>query len=138
MDTKDRQIVRLLQQDGRLTNQELSERVGLSPSPCLRRVRLLEQAGVIQGYGAIVDQQRYGLPVTAFIRVRLERHARDLVQQFEEAIRQLDEVMDCHLLTGDSDYLLRVIVADLEAYERFIRRKMHAIAGITSLDTTFA
>ncbi|WP_237243446.1 Lrp/AsnC family transcriptional regulator [Sphingomonas sp. LK11] len=138
MDTKDRQIVRLLQQDGRLTNQELSERVGLSPSPCLRRVRLLEQAGVIQGYGAIVDQQRYGLPVTAFIRVRLERHARDLVQQFEEAIRQLDEVMDCHLLTGDADYLLRVIVADLEAYERFIRRKMHAIAGITSLDTTFA
>jgi len=138
MDTKDRQIVRLLQQDGRLTNQELSERVGLSPSPCLRRVRLLEQAGVIQGYGAIVDQQRYGLPVTAFIRVRLERHARDLVQQFEEAIRQLDEVMDCHLLTGDADYLLRVIVADLEAYERFIRRKMHAIAGIASLDTTFA
>lgn len=138
MDTKDRQIVRLLQQDGRLTNQELSERVGLSPSPCLRRVRLLEQAGVIQGYGAIVDQQRYGLPVTAFIRVRLERHARDLVRQFEEAIRQLDEVMDCHLLTGDADYLLRVIVADLEAYERFIRRKMHAIAGIASLDTTFA
>ena len=116
MDTKDRQIVRLLQQDGRLTNQDLAERVGLSPSPCLRRVRLLEQAGVIQGYGAIVDQQRYGLPVTAFIRVRLERHARDLVQQFEEAIRQLDEVMDCHLLTGDADYLLRVIVADLESY----------------------
>ncbi|CAM3201908.1 Lrp/AsnC family transcriptional regulator [Sphingomonas zeae] len=138
MDTKDRQIVRLLQQDGRLTNQDLAERVGLSPSPCLRRVRLLEQAGVIQGYGAIVDQQRYGLPVTAFIRVRLERHARDLVQQFEEAIRQLDEVMDCHLLTGDADYLLRVIVADLESYERFIRRKMHAIAGIASLDTTFA
>ncbi len=138
MDTKDRQIVRLLQQDGRLTNQDLAERVGLSPSPCLRRVRLLEQAGVIQGYGAIVDQQRYGLPVTAFIRVRLERHARDLVQQFEETIRQLDEVMDCHLLTGDADYLLRVIVADLEAYERFIRRKMHAIAGIASLDTTFA
>ncbi|WP_294246189.1 Lrp/AsnC family transcriptional regulator [uncultured Sphingomonas sp.] len=138
MDTKDRHIVRLLQQDGRLTNQDLAERVGLSPSPCLRRVRLLEQAGVIQGYGAIVDQQRYGLPVTAFIRVRLERHARDLVQQFEEAIRQLDEVMDCHLLTGDADYLLRVIVADLEAYERFIRRKMHAIAGIASLDTTFA
>lgn len=138
MDTKGRQIVRLLQQDGRLTNQDLAERVGLSPSPCLRRVRLLEQAGVIQGYGAIVDQQRYGLPVTAFIRVRLERHARDLVQQFEEAIRQLDEVMDCHLLTGDADYLLRVIVADLESYERFIRRKMHAIAGIASLDTTFA
>lgn len=138
MDTKDRQIVRLLQQDGRLTNQDLAERVGLSPSPCLRRVRLLEQAGVIQGYGAIVDQQRYGLPVTAFIRVRLERHARDLVQQFEEAIRQLDEVMDCHLLTGDADYLLRVVVADLEAYERFIRRKMHAITGIASLDTTFA
>ncbi|MDZ7282120.1 Lrp/AsnC family transcriptional regulator [Sphingomonas sanguinis] len=138
MDTKDRQIVRLLQQDGRLTNQDLAERVGLSPSPCLRRVRLLEQAGVIQGYGAIVDQQRYGLPVTAFIRVRLERHARDLVQQFEEAIRQLDEVMDCHLLTGDADYLLRVVVADLESYERFIRRKMHAITGIASLDTTFA
>lgn len=138
MDAKDRHIVRLLQDDGRLTNQELAERVSLSPSPCLRRVRQLEQAGVIQGYAAIVDQRLYGLPVTAFIRVRLERHARDLVQQFEDAVRQLDEVMDCHLLTGDADYLLRVIVADLEAYETFIRRKMHAIAGIASLDTTFA
>lgn len=138
MDAKDRQIVRLLQEDGRLTNQDLAERVGLSPSPCLRRVRQLEQAGVIQGYAAIVDQRLYGLPVTAFVRVRLERHARDLVQHFEEAIRQLDEVMDCHLLTGDADYLLRVIVPDLEAYETFVRRKMHAIAGIASLDTTFA
>ncbi len=138
MDAKDRQIIRLLQQDGRLTNQDLSEQVNLSPSPCLRRVRLLEEAGVIQGYAAIVDQRLYGLPVTAFIRVRLERHGRALVQQFEDAIRQLDEVMDCHLLTGDADYLLRVIVADLEAYEIFIRRKMHAIPGIASLDTTFA
>lgn len=138
MDAKDRQIVRLLQQDGRLTNQDLAERVNLSPSPCLRRVRQLERSGVIRGYAAVVDQTHYGLPLTAFLRVRLQSHGREIVRAFEERVRELDEVLDCFLLTGDADYLLRVVVADLASYEAFIRTRMHPIAGIAALDTSFA
>jgi len=138
MDARDRQIVRELQKDGRLTNQELAERVNLSPSPCLRRVRLLEEAGVITGYTALVDQKAMGLPVTAFIRVRLERHADETVKTFEARVARLDEVLDCWLLAGGDDYLLRVVVASLEAYEAFVRRRLHAIPGIASIDTSFA
>ena len=138
MDRIDIAIVRALQADGRLTNQDLADKVGLSPSPCLRRVRNLEAAGVIRGYTAVVDARRYGLPVTAFMRIRLDRHARAAVEEFEAAVQQLDEVMECHLLTGSADYLLRVIVADIDDYERFMRQKMHAIPGIASIDSSFA
>jgi len=138
MDLKDRQIIRELQKDGRITNQELAERVNLSPSPCLRRLRLLEEAGVISGYTALVDQKAYGLPITVFIRVRLDRHGESVIKTFEQAIGRIDEVLDCFLLAGGDDYLLRVIVASLEAYEDFMRRKIHAIPGIASIDTSFA
>jgi len=138
MDLKDRQIIRELQKDGRITNQELAERVNLSPSPCLRRLRLLEEAGVIRGYTALVDQKAYGLPITVFIRVRLDRHGESVIKTFEQAIGRIDEVLDCFLLAGGDDYLLRVIVASLEAYEDFMRRKIHAIPGIASIDTSFA
>lgn len=138
MDVKDRQIIRLLQEDGRLTNQELADRVNLSPSPCLRRVRRLEEAGVISGYAAIIDQKLYGLGVTAFLRVRLQRHGDEEIRIFEERVGLLDEVLDCFLMTGDADYLLRVAVSDLESYEAFVRGKMHAIPGIAALDTSFA
>lgn len=138
MDATDRRIIRELQKDGRLTNQELAERVNLSPSPCLRRLRNLEAAGVITGYTALVDQKACGLPITVFVRVRLERHAEEAVKGFESRIARLDEVLDCYLLAGGDDYLLRVIVASLEAYEDFIRRRLHAIPGIASIDTSFA
>lgn len=138
MDAKDRQIIRELQKDGRITNQDLADRVNLSPSPCLRRLRLLEEAGVIKGYTALVDQKAYGLPITVFIRVRLERHGEAVVRTFEEHVGRIDEVLDCYLLAGGDDYLLRVIVASLEAYEDFIRRKLHAIPGVASIDTSFA
>ncbi|MFZ5669375.1 MAG: Lrp/AsnC family transcriptional regulator [Pseudomonadota bacterium] len=138
MDAKDRQIVRELQRDGRLTNQELAERVNLSPSPCLRRLRNLEAAGVIVGYTALVDQKAMGLPVTALIRIRLERHSDEAVKTFESRVARIDEVLDCWLLAGGDDYLLRVVVASLEAYEAFIRRRIHAIPGIASIDTSFA
>jgi len=138
MDSTDRRIIRELQKDGRLSNQELAERVNLSPSPCLRRLRNLEAAGVITGYTALVDQKAYGLPITVFIRVRLERHAEETVKGFEDRVGRLDEVLDCYLLAGGDDYLLRVIVASLEAYEAFIRRKLHAIPSIASIDTSFA
>lgn len=138
MDGKDRQILRELQADGRLTNQDLSERVNLSPSPCLRRVRLLEEQGVIKGYTALVDQKAWGLPVTVFIRIKLERHSDDAVAAFERAIIDMPQVMECWLMTGRSDYLLRVIAADLDDYERFVRRELQRVPGIASIDTSFA
>ncbi len=138
MDSKDRQIVQALQTDGRLTNQDLSDRVNLSPSPCLRRVRLLEEKGVIKGYTALVDQKAWGLPITVFIRIKLERHGDAAVNAFERTIQDMPQVMDCWLMTGRSDYLLRVIAADLEDYERFVRRELQRVPGIASIDTSFA
>lgn len=138
MDSKDRQILKELQADGRLSNQELSERVNLSPSPCLRRLRLMEEQGVIKGYTALVDQKAWGLPVTVFIRIKLERHSDEAVQGFERAIINMLQVMDCWLMTGRSDYLLRVIAADLDDYERFVRRELQRVPGIASIDTSFA
>ena len=138
MDSKDRQILQALQADGRLTNQDLSERVNLSPSPCLRRVRMLEEQGVIKGYTAVVDQKAWGLPVTIFIRIKLERHGDAAVSKFEKAIQNMPQVMDCWLMTGRSDYLLRVIASDLDDYERFVRRELQRVPGIASIDTSFA
>jgi len=138
VDDKDRQIIRALQADGRLSNQDLADRVSLSPSPCLRRLRNLEAAGVITGYTALVDQKAWGLPITAFIRIRLERHSEAVVKTFDEHIARIDEVLDCYLLAGGDDYLLRVVVGSLEAYEDFIRRRIHAIPGVASIDTSFA
>jgi Lrp/AsnC family leucine-responsive transcriptional regulator len=116
MDAKDRQIIRTLQSDGRMTNQDLAEAVNLSPSPCLRRVRNLESKGVIQGYSADVDAAAYGLSITVFVRVKLERHNEVDVQNFEKRVRMIDEVLECHVMTGAMDYQLRVLVPDLDAY----------------------
>lgn len=137
MDSKDRQIIRVLQRNGRATNLEIAAEVNLSPSPCLRRMRLLEESGAIQGYRVIVDAKAYGLPVTVFIRIRLERHSAELVRHFETKVRALDEVLECHLMTGPADYLLRVVVSGLDAYEDFIRNRIHPIGGIGSIDTSF-
>ena len=136
IDAKDRQIVRELQRDGRLTNQDLAERVNLSPSPCLRRVRLLEEAGVIVGYSADVNMRACGFQITAFIRIALQRHEREAVERFEKRIQDADEILDCFLLTGEADYLLRVVVADLDEYEHFVRNRLHGIPGIGSITTS--
>lgn len=137
MDNKDRQILRALQRNGRMTNLELAEQVNLSPSPCLRRVRNLEKAGVLKGYSADVDAEAYGLALTAFVRITLEKHNEDTVKTFERRVIALDEVQECHMLTGPTDYLLRVVVAGLAAYEDFIRTRIHPIGGIGSIDTSF-
>lgn len=136
LDARDLQIVRALQDDGRLSNLDLAQRVNLSPSPCLRRVRLLEESGVIRGYSADADPRALGLNVTAFIRITLTRHDRDAVARFESRVRDIDEILDCHLLTGEADYLLRVMVPDLDAYEGFVRNRLHAIPGIASITTS--
>lgn len=137
MDAKDRQIIRALQGNGRMTNQDLAAEVNLSPSPCLRRLRNLEESGALRGYSAEVDAKAYGLPITVFVRVRLERHNEDDVQRFESRIRAIDEVLECHVLTGAPDYQLRVVVPGLDAYEDFIRHRIHPIGGIASIDTSF-
>ena len=93
---------------------------------------------MIQGYTALIDQKLYGLPLTVFIHIRLERHSEEVIRTFEARIRELDEVLDGFVMSGDSDYLLRVIVESLEAYERFVRQKLHPIPGIGSIDTSFA
>lgn len=138
MDEKDRQIIRALQRDGRISNQDLAEAVALSPSPCLRRVRNLEKAGVIRGYAARVDPTAYGLAITAFVRIRLERHDEATVGTFEREVSRMDEVLECHVMTGHTDYQLRVVVATLEDYEDFIRLRLHRVGGIGSIDTSFA
>jgi len=138
LDRKDLQILYELQLDARLSNQDLARRVNLSPSPCLRRVRRLEESGMIRGYTAIVDQPRFGLPITVFIRIALERHDTATVTEFERRVRDIEEIMDCFLMTGQRDYLMRVVAASLAGYERFIRDVIHTIPGIASIDTSFA
>ncbi|WP_104204048.1 Lrp/AsnC family transcriptional regulator [Billgrantia saliphila] len=138
MDKIDRKILHELQLNGRLSNQELAQRVNLSPSPCLRRVRRLEQEGLIRGYTALVDQKAYGYPITVFTRITLERHDTETVQKFESRVKEIDEIVDCFLMTGQRDYLLRVVATSLEGYERFVRDTLHTIPGIGSIDTSFA
>lgn len=138
MDSKDRQIIRALQEDGRMTNQDLADKVNLSPSPCLRRLRNLENKGIIQGYSVDVDAKAYGLPVTVFVRISLEKHTEEVVRNFEAKIKATEQVLECHVMTGRADYLLKVVVADLADYERFVRRSLHPIGGVASIDTSFA
>ena len=137
MDDKDRQIIRALQRNGRMTNQDLAAEVNLSPSPCLRRVKNLEKSGAIKGYSVDIDAEAYGLPVTVFVRVRLIGHTEAIVNQFEKEIAQFDRVLECFVMTGSADYLLRVIVADLNDYERFVRKQLQSVGGISSIDSGF-
>lgn len=135
-DTIDRRILIELQRNGRLTNQELSERVGLSPSPCARRVRNLETRGYITGYSARIDEARMGFPFAVFISVKLDHQVDDRLMRFEEAIAVYPEVIDCWLMTGSRDYLLRVAVADLNEFERFLTGRLTKIDGVASIESS--
>jgi Lrp/AsnC family leucine-responsive transcriptional regulator len=138
LDDIDRKIIAALQADGKITVNELAEKVGLSASPCARRVRLLEQAKVIKGYTAIIDQKKVGLPISAFASIKLERQREDALERFSKAVSRWPEVVDCYLMTGQRDYLLRIVVRDLEAYERFLNDKMTRLEGVASIETSFA
>ena len=138
IDSIDRSILAELQHDGRMTNNELSEKVGLSPSPCLRRLRALEADGVIFRYVALVDPITVGLPVTAFIRVRLDQQDDRHLALFEAAVAEFPEVMECYLMTGDADYQLRILVDSLGAFEDFLRQKLTRIEGVGQVTTSFA
>lgn len=138
LDEIDRKIVAALQEDGRMTTQELADRVGLSASPCARRVRLMEESGVIKGYVAIVDQGKVGLPISVFASVKLERQREEELDRFSQAILRWPEVADCYLMTGQRDYLLRIVVPDLESYERFLKDKLTRLKGVASIESSFA
>jgi Lrp/AsnC family leucine-responsive transcriptional regulator len=134
----DRKILRALQQDGRMTIQALAEGVGVSASSCLRRIRQMETAGIIAGYSATVDQKAVGLPVSVFISIKLERQRAHELDAFGEAISRWPEVMECYLMTGQFDFLLRVVCADLEAYEQFLREKLTQVEGVASIESSFS
>lgn len=137
MDELDCKIVRALQADGRLRIADLSERVGLSPTPCARRVAKLEESGVITGYRAEVNPAKLGLPLTVFIAVELERQNSEDLGVFERAIARFPEVVECHLLTGSRDILLRVVAADLAAFDRFMEDGLMRVPGIRNLNSSF-
>lgn len=138
LDAIDRKIIDHLQGDGRITNHQLAQLVGLSPSPCLRRVRQLEDAGVISGYVALISPDAVGLPVTAFVRVRLSGQGDRHLHEFEQVVATFPEVMECYLMTGDSDYQLRVIVGSLAEFEEFLRQKLTKIAAVSLVTSSFA
>ncbi|MBO4123443.1 Lrp/AsnC family transcriptional regulator [Cupriavidus gilardii] len=137
LDETDRRILRALRRDGRLSNLKLAEQVGLSPTPCWNRVRALEEAGVIQGYTALLNQKALGLPDTVLIEVTLERHDDDMLDRFGRALAQLPEVMEAYLLTGEYDYLIKVAVAGTEGYEEFLRHKLYKLPGLRHSRSTF-
>jgi len=137
MDDIDRRIIAALQENGRQKLGELADSVGLSPTPCARRITALEEAGVITGYGARVDQAKLGLPVTVFISVELESQMGEAVTKFERAVSRMDEVMECHLMSGNRDILLRVAVADLTAFDRFMEEKLMRVDGIARMRSSF-
>lgn len=138
LDAIDRRILDRLQEDGRVSNVELANDVGISSSPCWRRVRELEKRGVISGYVALVDAAAVGLPVSVFVQVTLERQIEAALETFEAAVKARPEVMECYLMTGDADYLLRVVVSDLPTYEAFLKDHLTRIPGIANIKSSFA
>lgn len=138
LDRTDRRILEELQRNARISNLELAEAVGLSPTPCARRVRRLEESGLIRGHVTLLDQQRLGLTLTAFISISMDRHTPDRFEAFEEAVASYPEVVECAVVTGqDSDYLLQVVIPDMVYYERFLLGRLTRIPGVTGVHSSF-
>lgn len=138
LDATDRRILALLQEDARLTNVELAEKVHLSPFPCLRRVRRLESSGVIRGYHAELDRRGVGLELTVFVGIKVERHHEEQANAFRHAVVQLPEVVTAHLVSGESDFLLQVVVPSLSAYEAFLTGTLLRLPGVSDIRSNFA
>lgn len=138
LDRYDRQILERLQANGRLSNQELADAIGLSPSPCLRRVRALEEAGLIAGYHAALGARKLGLTLTALVHISMDQHTPERFAAFESQIAQLPEVVECLLITGQSaDYQLKVVVADMDAYQQLLLHRITRIDGVSGVHTSF-
>lgn len=138
IDRFDRRILAVLQDEGRISNQDLAERIGLSPSPCLRRVRALEESGLIIGYRAVLDAKRLGLSLLALIHISMDRHTPERFANFEDRVAALPEVLECLLITGqDVDYQLKVIVRDMDAYQALLLNKITRIQGVSGVHSSF-
>ncbi|MDO6420891.1 Lrp/AsnC family transcriptional regulator [Saccharophagus degradans] len=138
LDKYDRMILDILQKDGRLSNQELADRINLSPSPCLRRVRHLEELGLIAGYRAHLNARKLGLTLIAFIQVSMDKHTPERFENFERKIALHPEVLECHLIAGQSaDYLMKVIVKDMDAYQHFLLHTLTTIEGVSGVHSSF-
>jgi len=138
LDRYDRHILDTLQKDGRISNQDLAEHIGLSPSPCLRRVRALEEAGIITGYRALLDAKKLGLSLMALIHISMDRHTPERFANFEKNINALPEVLECLLITGqDADYQVKVVVTDMDAYQVLLLNKITRIEGVTGVHSSF-
>ena len=138
LDDFDHRIIAALQGEARLTNVELAERVGLSPSPCLRRVKRLERDGYIEGYGARLGRGRVGLGLTVFLEIKIEAHANDRAEAFQDAVLALPEVVACHMVSGDFDYLLEVVVPDMAAYQRVLVGKLLSLPIVKEVRSNIA
>ncbi|MEJ2403280.1 MAG: Lrp/AsnC family transcriptional regulator [Candidatus Thiodiazotropha sp.] len=138
LDRYDRHILEVLQENGRISNQELAERIGLSPSPCLRRVRALEESGLIAGYRAHLDHRRLGLDLMALIHISMDRHTPDRFERFEKAMRAMPEVLECLLITGqDADYQVKVVVRDMDDFQLLLLNKITRIEGVSGVHSSF-
>lgn len=138
LDSYDRRILEVLQREGRITNQELADRIGLSPSPCLRRVRALEEAGVISGYHAVLDPRQLGLDLMALLSISMDRHTPERFAGFESAVADMPEVLECLLITGrEADYQLKVIVRDMEHYQELLLERITRIEGVSGVHSSF-
>ena len=138
LDRYDRKILEILQEDGRISNQDLAERIGLSQSPCLRRVRVLEESGLITGYRALVDAKKLGLSLLVLIHISMDRHTPERFANFDATVKALPEVLECLLITGqDADYQLKVIVRDMEAYQSLLLNKITRIEGVSGVHSSF-
>lgn len=138
LDNLDRRILDALQRNAKLSNVQLAEEVGLSPSPCLRRVRLLEEAGVIRGYHAQLDRSKAGLGLTVFVGVKVERHHDESANAFRAAVIDLPEVISCHVVSGESDFLLQVVLPDLASYEDFLFSTLLKLPAVSDIRSNFA
>jgi Lrp/AsnC family leucine-responsive transcriptional regulator len=138
MDVIDLRILARLQQDARITNVELAKAVNLSPSPCLARVRALEASGYIERHVTLLNPKKLGLTVSVLVQVTLEKQIEPALETFEKAVRERPEVMECYLMTGDADYLLRVLVPDVPAFERFILEFLSRVPGVGNIKSSFA
>lgn len=138
LDRYDRQILETLQRDGRISNQDLADKIGLSPSPCLRRVRALEDNGIISGYRALCNAKKLGLTLTALVHISMDRHTPERFSNFETKINELPEVMECLLITGQTaDYQLKVVVEDMDAYQVLLLNKITRIEGVSGVQSSF-
>jgi len=138
LDSMDRRILTVLQKSGRMSNAELSERVHLSPSACHRRVQRLEKDGYIHDYVAMLDPRKIGLPTTAFVEITLSGQADELLDAFEREVARVPEVLECHLMTGMSDYLLKVVAQDTDDFARIHRQKLARLPGVQGMQSSFA